>query len=434
MKKWLLCSLMFVGALFGHESDRASNGLWKTFFRSLRTLDHQDILDGEVLIARHNKVLLHLKSRRMKGKTPLFMIGSESKQFTSVALLKALYDTSSEQTEEEKTADVEQRLQLPISSYLGPEDPIWGNDMPSWAGTITLHQLLSMTSGIQDFTEVPAYMEADPHHKKKLFCECAHSGREILDLVKNLPLLFTPGTTYWYSNTNYSLLSYVLQKVAGTSYKSYLDKKLFSPLSLRHTSLVCKGRWPELRRQGKYRKLVNEWNYDRVARSKRLYSPSSYENLSNAIGAGSIVSTAKDLIKWNKGLYEENFLPPGMLGLFTTPNLNGYGYGIKITEHPYGLVYQHEGAIDTFRTELIYFERQHISLVYLSPIQADSNKLTKVSDAWSNMLENVIPDPAQRAQRINSTITFEYPELRDGEEKTQALLALFFGITPISRS
>ena len=339
-KRLLLCSLVFLAfipSLFGRESDRSSNGLWKAFFSSVRALDRQGILDGEILVTKHNKVLLHLKSRRMKGKVPLFMIGSESKQFTSVALLKALYETSAAQ--DEKTADVAQRLQLPLSSYLGPDDPIWGHRMPSWADTITLHQLLSMTSGIQDFTEVPAYTEADPHHKKKLFSECAHSGKEILDLVKDLPLLFAPGSTYSYSNTNYSILSYVVQKVAGTPYRSYMDKKLFRPLSMHHTSLVSTGRWPELHRQGTYRKLVNEWNYDRVARSKRLYSPSLYENLSNAIGAGSMVSAAQDLIKWNRGLYEENFLPPGILNLFTTPNLSGYGYGIKITDHPYGLVY-----------------------------------------------------------------------------------------------
>ena len=360
------------------------------------------------------------------------MIGSESKQFTAVALLKALYETSAATTEDEKIADVTERLQWPISSYLGPDAPIWGRSMPSWADTITLHQLLSMTSGIQNFTDVSAYAGPDPHHKGKTFSECPHSGREILDLVKNLPLLFTPGSAYSYSNTNYCLLSFIIQTITKSQYIPYMNKTVFHPLSLHHTSIVRTGRWPEVHRQSTYRDLVREWNYNVVERSKRLYSPSIYEDLKNAIGAGSMVSSAKDLIRWNRALYEKNFLPPGLFQLFTTPNLNDYGYGIKISDHPYGKVFQHEGAIDTFQIELIYFQRQHISIAYLSPITADTNKLVGVYNRWFGLLAQVIPDPSQRKQRTSATVLSEYPELRNGIGKTKDMLALFFGITPVS--
>ena len=434
---FLICPLMAEETLSHTVRENSFEERLSTFLDLVRALNHDGMLDGEILVEKQGEVILHVRSPEVsfqkKESTPLYMIGSDSKQFASVALLKALYETSSAESEEEKIADVIKQLHRPLSSFLDSHSPLWENAMPSWANTITLHHLLSQTSGIEDYTDIPAYSEPDCAHGGKIFYEVEHSPAEVLNIVKKLPLLFQPGSKYAYSNTNYFLIPFVIEAVTKISGAEYLSKKIFVPLSLNNTSFVYAGRWPDLHGKTEYHNLVHEWNFDIISRTRTLYPPALYTDLSNAIGAGSLISSVHDLLKWNRALYEDHFLPNGLLTLFTTPNLKEYGYGIKITDHDYGKVFQHEGDIDTFQTELLYFQEEHLSVIYISPIIVDIDKVEKVADKWSHLLEKVIPDPVQRRQEIIETLKVEYPDRRDGTIKIQKLLTLLFDIDPVSR-
>lgn len=118
------------------------------FIKTIGNLQNENYLDGEILISIGDKIILHEISKDIESfKEPIFMIGSISKQFFAIALLKALYESSSGNITD-KISAVKEKLHMPLVSHLPETSPIWAGSMPLWAHTISLHQLLTHTSGI----------------------------------------------------------------------------------------------------------------------------------------------------------------------------------------------------------------------------------------------------------------------------------------------
>ena len=134
----------------------------------------------------------------------VFEIGSVTKSFTAVAVLK-LQDQG-----KLKVTD-------PLSKYL----PTFPN-----AANITVQQLLSHTSGVANFTSLPTFFELQKQ---------ALSPDQIIKLFRNLPPSFAPGKDHYYSNSNYVLLGKVIELASGRSYVTYLQKNVLDPLGYRST-------------------------------------------------------------------------------------------------------------------------------------------------------------------------------------------------------
>ena len=211
----------------------------RCLLNEITKLHQEGFLDGEFLVARGSDILLNLRSHDVSEIAsatrgdPQFMIGSVSKQFFAVTLLKALYEkVAVGGSEVEKSANVKKLLHLPISYFLKENEALWEGNMPDWANRISLHHLLSHTSGLPNFTDCDDF-DKDVSGKKAF--EFPSSIQDILKIVSKHPLNFTPGSKYSYSNTGYRLIAEIIRVITGISSSRYITETLFEPLELSST-------------------------------------------------------------------------------------------------------------------------------------------------------------------------------------------------------
>jgi CubicO group peptidase (beta-lactamase class C family) len=136
-----------------------------------------------------------------------FRIGSVTKQFTAAAIFQLI--------EAGKVA-----LDDPVSTYV--------EGLPhAWTG-ITIRQLLNHTSGIADFVQYNGFI----HGPARLDL----MPDQILDLVRDQPLEFAPGSRFKYTNTGYALLGMIIERISGQSYADYMQQHVLRALNLNHTA------------------------------------------------------------------------------------------------------------------------------------------------------------------------------------------------------
>jgi CubicO group peptidase (beta-lactamase class C family) len=218
-----------------------------------------------------------------------FSINSISKTFTAAAILMLARD--------QKIG-----LQVPISAYL-PELNA------SWRDTVTVHHLLSHTSGLPRESGIQACDEL--------------SFMEQLKLVETKSLLFSPGERYEYSNSGLILLGAILEKVSNRSYEDFIQQEIIEPLGLTNTGCY-QGRNVVDHQAVPYRFSAN--GLETAQRSKHLGD--------NA--GGGLYSTAADLYKFVLGLEAYKLLPETYTALLFQPHaqsgetdFEGYAWSIK---------------------------------------------------------------------------------------------------------
>jgi CubicO group peptidase (beta-lactamase class C family) len=223
---------------------------------------------GAILVAHQGRVLMKAygfaNAEWSVPNTPQtkFEIGSLTKQFTAAAILKLVQDGKL-------------RFEAPVSEYL--------SNVPAAWSPITIHQLLTHTSGIPNTSNLSDYAQGLDH---------TYSPEELIRLVKNRPLEYEPGTKWKYSNTDYYLLGYLIEQVSGESYEQYLEHHLFGPVAMRDSGY------------NSYTRIIT--------RRACVYSREGgqLQNASRAdpsipYAAGAVFSTVEDLLKWDEALWTE---------------------------------------------------------------------------------------------------------------------------------
>lgn len=262
-----------------------------------------------------------------------FRICSITKQFIAAAILKL---------QEEGKLSVNDSLSMYISDY--PR----GNE-------VTIHHLLTHTSGIHNFTNKPDFMQT---------ATVEISTDDMIDYFKNDEFDFNPGEKFLYNNSGYFLLGYIIEKVTGQSYGDYLKKSIFDPLGMNdsgvhdsHTILKHEATGYSYI-DGNFQKAVN-WD------------------MSRAGGAGSLYSTTGDLYRWNEAVFNGKVINENSLAAaFTPATLNdgskaqigsaGYGYGWGIGELRGLQEISHSGGINGFATYLLRFPKHNMSIAVLA--------------------------------------------------------------------
>jgi CubicO group peptidase (beta-lactamase class C family) len=264
------------------------------------------------------------------GADTRFRIASVTKQFTAVAI-----------------------LQLAEKGALRLEDPI-GKYVPGLTGgdRITLHQLLSHTSGIFDFTNDEALMKGRDEPRTQTQVVAAFSSR---------PLLFEPGTKFDYSNSNYFLLGMVIEKVTGHSYAEYMQAHVFGPAGMTRTSAMDTREWPD-----------SAAGYSRRRSTGDHLVPATVADLSRPFAAGSIVSTASDLVRWEQALAGDVLMSAESRKRMNTPVKEGYGYGVVTETFEARELIWHEGGIDGFGAILESVPQEGLVVVVLQNHDARS--------------------------------------------------------------
>jgi CubicO group peptidase (beta-lactamase class C family) len=185
----------------------------------------------------------------------VFEIGSVTKQFTAVATMML--------ADEGKLA-----LNDDVRKYIP--------DFPDKGAVITIEHLLTHTSGVPSYTELPAWL--------KLWRQDM-SPAEILALTKDLPLEFPPGTRFKYDNTGYTMLGMVIEKASGMSYADFITRRIFEPCGMKSSSYGSKQALVANRAFG-------------YTRNGKSWENAPYLSMTQPYAAGSLMSTADDLAAW----------------------------------------------------------------------------------------------------------------------------------------
>lgn len=226
---------------------------------------------GNVLLAKNGKIVFR-KSYGMANldqgvpnrQDTVFRIGSMTKPFTALAVL---------QLEERGLL----KLEDPLVGYL-PETP------GAWRA-VTLHHLLTHTSGVPDISKVSAYHDyGDPLRIERA-----------LETLADAPLQFEPGSRFAYSNSGYMLLGRVIEKVSGKKYEEYLVENVFRPSGMVNSGL---GRAGLALKHGAAGYVVGDG---------KLVNAID-DDMMGPFSAGGLYSTVDDLLRFDQALYTEKLL------------------------------------------------------------------------------------------------------------------------------
>ncbi|MEZ4899374.1 MAG: serine hydrolase [Saprospiraceae bacterium] len=260
----------------------------------------------------------------------VFRLGSVTKQFTSSAILRL--------AEQGKL-----NIQDDIHKYF-PGYPTEGH-------TITIEHLLTHTSGIPSYTDLPEW--TPEVHKKD------YTPAELIEAFKRDTLDFEPGSQFKYNNTGYFMLGYIIEKVSGMTYKDYLRTQFWEPLGMTHTyygsnNPIIPNRIPGYAKNGDT--LVN----------------APYLSMTQPYAAGSLLSTTGDLAIWNHAVFSDQVITAASRQKAHTPYVlndgspTRYGYGWFIGDRWEEATIEHSGGIHGFLTQSIYFPDEDLYIAALS--------------------------------------------------------------------
>jgi CubicO group peptidase (beta-lactamase class C family) len=259
----------------------------------------------------------------------VFEVGSITKQFTAAAILQLAARDSVD-------------LDAPITEYLSGYD--------TRGHRVTLRHLLHHTSGIRSYTNMSRFDDLSRQDLPR---------DTLLAMVEEEPFRFAPGTAMSYSNTGYFLLGRIIEEASGQSYASYLEDHLLGPAGM-DDSYYCDEEAAVERKAGGY-----QWSKEGTLRRK------DYLDHTWPYSAGSLCSSAPDLVAWNQALHGGEVLPDSMYEAMTTPGrlADGtelrYGMGVGVYRRKgYPLIW-HSGGIPGYLSDSRYYPESGLIVVVL---------------------------------------------------------------------
>jgi D-alanyl-D-alanine carboxypeptidase len=258
----------------------------------------------------------------------VFRIGSIAKQFTAAAVLRL--------AEEGRLS-----LEDPLSRHLSDLPPHWQ--------AVTVHQLLTHTSGIPSYTDLREFWDRATE---------VLPVQERIGMVRDLPLAFEPGTRWAYNNTGYLLLGLIIERLSGLTYGEYVEQELVAPLDLRETG-ACSEQDARLVRG--YR------------RGPGGFVPARSNQIGGPFADGDLCSSARDLLRWTTALGDGRVVRPGSYRRMITRGrlLDGqeihYGYGFDLMHlEGVGPVVEHGGGVPGFIGHLAHYPEQDVTIAVLT--------------------------------------------------------------------
>jgi D-alanyl-D-alanine carboxypeptidase len=229
-------------------------------------------------------------------------------------------------------------LQLEAEGKLHIDDPLdrWLPGLVPNGTSITLRELLNHTSGLFDYTQDQAFGAAILAAPGRQW-----EPRELVAVALSHPPLFTPGTNWSYSNTNYILLGLVIEVVTGKKLAEELQARIFVPLALGATSFPT-----GISIDGSF-----AHGYVSLAPGASLIDATPILSPSYAWSAGGIVSNAADLGKFFSALFKGRLLPAAQLREMKTvsPLVGDWGLGLRLTATKCGTAFGHDGDFPGYR-------------------------------------------------------------------------------------
>ena len=298
---------------------------------------------GTVLVSKKGKIILSKgygwadsKNKIPNTTSTVFNIGSVTKQFTASAILKLV---------EQKKIKTSDKINL------------FFDQTPLDKKEITIHQLLTHTSGISSKTGGYRYNEA--------------SKEQFLNDFFKSKLQSKPGTKYQYANANYIMLTAILENVSKQTYNSYLKEFLFKPSQMNSTGYKSINFNTEKLAHGYYYSLKDEKWVDWGTTQQHLPNNNNHWY---SIGKGDIHSTVEDLYKWHVSLKNNIVLSSETRSIQETAYVAendkktshyGYGWAISKSERESKIV-AHNGSNGLYFADFIRFTDEDITIIYLT--------------------------------------------------------------------
>lgn len=309
-------------------------------------LDDNNVPGGLLAVVSRGKIL-HLRPYGLANvelsvpvtDSTVFEIGSISKQFVSAAVMLLVE---------------EHRLGLddPIHQYL-PYLP------SEWLG-VTVRHLLTHTSGIPDYEEIATY---DIYGFRL-------TPEEVIRLAHSRPMDFAPGEGWYYSNTGYFLLSMIVERVEGRRLGQVLRARIFEPLGMGQTRMADPEAIIPHRASGYWVNKVGELINRRPTET------------SSTLGAGGILSSAHDLMKWDEALYGDQLLSAESKETMWTPAIlpdgedTGYAFGWSVRPYRGLTTRSHGGQVAGFVAGFFRFPEQEVALImFMNRYRARGNRV-----------------------------------------------------------
>ena len=298
-------------------------------------MQRQHIPGLSLLIARNGKTVLaqgfglaNVELQVPVKPETVFQSGSVGKQFTATAVMMLV--------EEGKVG-----LDDPISKYFHDASASWHE--------VTVRELLSHTAGFGDYPE-------------KFDFRKDWTEDEELKLAERIPLAFSPGTKWKYSNLGYLTLGVLIHRVTGEFYGDFLRQRIFQPLGMSTTRIISEADIVPNRAAG-YRLAKGE------LKNQEWVSPAL-----NTTADGSLYFTTLDLAKWDAALDTEKLLKRSSLDLMWTPvklktgapNKAGYGFGWFIENRNGHRCVHHDGAWQGFETAIDRYVDDQLTVIALT--------------------------------------------------------------------
>jgi CubicO group peptidase (beta-lactamase class C family) len=292
-----------------------------------------------VMITQKGKTLYHkaFGMANLELNVPMrtehvFRIGSITKQFTAAAILKL-------------AEDGKLNIQDDLTKFLP--------DYPTQGKKITIEHLLTHTSGIQSYTDMP---EWDPATHRKDF-----SPEEMINYFKDKPMNFESGAEFLYNNSGYFLLGYIIEKASGKTYGAYITDTFFKPLGMKNsfygdTEPLIKNRASGYSQGDVDGTLVN----------------APFLSMTQPYAAGSLLSTVEDLNIWSQALHGGKVLQPASYQAMITPYKlpggapNNYAYGLTIKNLVGSTCIEHSGGIHGFLSDMLYLPKEELCVAILA--------------------------------------------------------------------
>ncbi len=296
------------------------------------TLQNRELANGSVAISINGKILYQkaigfamLDSNNRKIfpdiNTEKYRVGSTSKMFTATIVFQLI---------DEKKLSLDTKL----AAYF-PQLPN--------ANKITIEEMLYHRSGLHDYTHdtnFPDWMDKPKTHE------------EMLKIIASKGNDFEPGTKADYCNTNYLLLSYIIEKITSMSYAEALTQRITSKIGLQHTYF---GKPIDIRRDEatSYKYADSSWKKEKET------------DVSIHCGAGSVVSTPKDLTVFIQNIFNGKLISSANIDSMTTM-IDDYGMGIFSYDFDSTKGYGHNGRIEEFYSATRYYPEKKLAVSYIT--------------------------------------------------------------------
>jgi CubicO group peptidase (beta-lactamase class C family) len=295
-----------------------------------------------------------------------YAIGSITKSFTGLAINLLAYRGKID-------------LAAPLNKYLP--------DYDGPAASVKVRRLLDHTNGIPNYTgQIPGVRKKLPRNE--------WSREEMVGFFEQQALLFEPGAKFSYTNSGYYLLGLIIEKVSGMSYYEFLQKNVFDPLEMTRTY------------SGDDSELISNRARGYAAGKLGFVNAPPWSYLI-PYSAGSLVSTAGDLVKYRRGVFHSDYFPPKLREmLLTTSTLNGGEPNIYAQS---GLIesdfeghrkISHGGDIWGYSANHAFYPDEDITIIILTNNQADAPVPSSMEQKIARVVFG-IPQPEIKDLAVN---------------------------------